>query len=41
MTLQDQFGMLKQIGYLPESVHAARSPGRLILPRKGTSWTCT
>jgi hypothetical protein len=22
-TLQDQFGMLKQIGYLPESVHAA------------------
>jgi predicted ester cyclase len=23
LTLQDQFGMLKQIGYLPESVHAA------------------
>ena len=22
-TLQDQFGLLKQIGYLPESVHAA------------------
>jgi predicted ester cyclase len=22
-TLQDQFGMLKQIGYLPENVHAA------------------
>jgi predicted ester cyclase len=22
-TLQDQFAMLKQIGYLPESVHAA------------------
>jgi predicted ester cyclase len=23
LTLQDQFGMLKQIGYLPDSVHAA------------------
>jgi predicted ester cyclase len=23
LTLQDQFGLLKQIGYLPESVHAA------------------
>ncbi len=23
LTLQDQFGMLKQIGYLPEGVHAA------------------
>jgi len=23
LTLQDQFGILKQIGYLPESVHAA------------------
>ena len=23
LTLQDQFAMLKQIGYLPESVHAA------------------
>jgi ketosteroid isomerase-like protein len=22
-TLQDQFGLLKQIGYLPENVHAA------------------
>jgi hypothetical protein len=22
-TLQDQFGFLKQIGYLPDSVHAA------------------
>jgi ketosteroid isomerase-like protein len=22
-TLQDQFAMLKQIGYLPDSVHAA------------------
>jgi predicted ester cyclase len=24
LTVQDQFGILKQIGYLPESVHAAR-----------------
>jgi hypothetical protein len=23
LTLQDQFAILKQIGYLPESVHAA------------------
>ena len=23
LTLQDQFGLLKQIGYLPDSVHAA------------------
>jgi len=23
LTLQDQFGMLKQIGYLPDSIHAA------------------
>jgi predicted ester cyclase len=23
LTIQDQFGLLKQIGYLPESVHAA------------------
>jgi ketosteroid isomerase-like protein len=23
LTLQDQFGMLRQIGYLPDSVHAA------------------
>jgi hypothetical protein len=23
LTVQDQFGMLKQIGYLPESVHTA------------------
>jgi predicted ester cyclase len=23
LTVQDQFGILKQIGYLPESVHAA------------------
>jgi ketosteroid isomerase-like protein len=22
LTLQDQFGMLRQIGYLPDSVHA-------------------
>jgi ketosteroid isomerase-like protein len=23
LTIQDQFGILKQIGYLPEEVHAA------------------
>jgi predicted ester cyclase len=28
LTLQDQFAFLKQVGYLPDNVHAARPPGR-------------
>ena len=27
LTLQDQFAILEQIGYLPEGVHAAWTPG--------------